>query len=236
MSLEPLQIGRARLRVGPWRGRTDRAYVVAVTSGDTLTTTVLHQLEAQLSVLGYTSAVSAAVAPVEREAFAAHEWTPLEELHLMVHHLDTIPEVESPTGSRISRGSRLDWDRILDIDSQTFDSFWQLDRDGLADALNATPTSRLRVVRTRFGPVAYCATGRAQRSGYLQRLAVDPQHQGKRLGRLLVRDALTWMKRRHCETGWVNTQLHNSSAVGLYESMGFTYADHRLTVMTKDLW
>ena len=54
----------------------------------------------------------------------------------------------------------------------SFDGFWRLDADGLTNAIDATPSSRFRVVEGDAGLLAYAVTGRAGHHGYLQRLAV----------------------------------------------------------------
>ncbi|NDH98561.1 MAG: GNAT family N-acetyltransferase, partial [Actinobacteria bacterium] len=122
----------------------------------------------------------------------------------------------------------------LDVDRQTFEAFWQLDRDGLYEAINATPATRLRVVRDP-DVVGYAVTGRAGTQGYLQRLAVHPDRQGLGLGIDLVADALHWLRRRDVTTCWVNTQEANAAALSLYTRLGFIPARHQLTVLRRDL-
>jgi ribosomal protein S18 acetylase RimI-like enzyme len=121
---------------------------------------------------------------------------------------------------------------VLELDSRTFDDFWRLDDDGLSDAMDATPVSRMRVIRDP-GIVGYAVAGRAATQGFLQRLAVDPSHQGSGLGSALVHDALRWMQRRGATIAWVNTQEANTRALALYEHLGFRPADHHLTVLAR---
>ena len=157
---------------------------------------------------------------------------------------------------RIRRGTSRDWDDVLTLDRQSFDEFWHFDRDGLQDSIEATPASRLRIIR-RFDVaeppdtnertddksneakhnqiVGYALAGHSGGSGYLQRLAVHPAYRQQGIGALLVNDALCWIRRRGARIAWVNTQKTNSNALQLYKNLGFTLQEHPLTVMYRTL-
>src|SRR5690606_35000452 len=109
---------------------------------------------------------------------------------------------------RIHRARRRDRPAVLRVDQAAFEPFWRFDADGLHDALTATPVSRFRTVRLD-GVAGYAVTGRSHDQGYLQRLAVDPEQQGKGLGRALVLDSLSWLRRRGAIRAMVNTQESN---------------------------
>jgi GNAT superfamily N-acetyltransferase len=70
--------------------------------------------------------------------------------------------------------------------------------------------------------VGYHITGAARRLGYLQRLAVHPNFHGHGIGTALVGDALSWCRRRGCDSVLVNTQEINERAHSLYQHLGFT--------------
>ena len=152
---------------------------------------------------------------------------------------------------RIRRGTSRDWDDVLTLDRQSFDQFWHFDRDGLQDSIEATPASRLRIIR-RFDHaeppdtnerndnpsnqiVGYALAGHSGRTGYLQRLAVHPAYRQQGIGALLVNDALWWIRRRGARIAWVNTQKTNNNALQLYKNLGFTLQEHPLTVMYRTL-
>ncbi len=237
MALQSLTIDGARFRAGRWRARGDLAYLVPLSPAHTLTTEALAKARAALDSQGFDEIVTAAVAPPERAAFLLDGFEERERLHLLKHDLKGLPRRPSrrPSwrrGLRIERGTRSDRPAVLDLDHRTFDDFWQLDDEGLSDAMNATPVSRLRVIRDP-DIVGYAVAGRAGNQGFLQRLAVDPSRQGNGLGRALVVDALRWMSRRGATVGWVNTQEANEPALALYEHLGFRPADHRLTVLAR---
>jgi len=135
---------------------------------------------------------------------------------------------------RLRRGLRFDRPAALRIDERAFPPFWQLDRRGLREALTATPVSRFRVAGTTE-VVGYAVTGRSLDRGYLQRLAVDPAHQGKGLATSLVLDALWWSRRRGSSALFVNTQEGNHRAIALYERLGFERQDEGLAVLHRAL-
>lgn len=233
MGMYALTAETARVRAGSWRGRDDLAYLVPLSAAATLTPAALAQIRARLRDDGFDAVVTAAVGPSERDMLAADGFAEHESLHLLRHDLTDL-RARPHRSRRLRRGSRRDLDAILAVDHQTFDPFWRLDRGGLHEAINATPVSRLRVVRAST-VVGYAITGRAGNQGYLQRLAVHPAHQGKGLGAALVTDALHWLHRRQVATCWVNTQEANDAALTLYRAIGFRDAPHQLTVLRRDL-
>ena len=81
----------------------------------------------------------------------------------------------------------------------------------------------------------YAVTGRAGRTGYLQRVAVHPAARHRGVGRTLVVDALRWLHRRGSAGALVNTQLDNMAALGLYESCGFRRLPVGLCVLGRTL-
>jgi ribosomal protein S18 acetylase RimI-like enzyme len=116
-----------------------------------------------------------------------------------------------------------EWGRAIMIDRAAFEPLWRLGATGLKEALNATPTSTFLTVRSDTGEtVGFAIVGAGAATGYLQRVAVDPQHAGKGYGRALVRASLSWARRHGCRTMLLNTQPDNEPAGKLYESEGFT--------------
>lgn len=124
---------------------------------------------------------------------------------------------------------------MLAVDALAFDSFWTFDAAALRDARLATPRSRYRVAVVEGRVIGYHITGAGGRMGYLQRLAVHPSLHGLGIGTALVRDALEWCGRRHCEQVLVNTQETNARAHGLYRHLGFTDEPVGLAVLSYAL-
>jgi len=223
-----VQWGSDRLRIGPWRGDAAIAYIAPVAGRPATVQTVDHCLRV-VAEKGYATALTAALTVAEQQPFLERGFTPHEWLYLLRHDLRRLPDVSA---HRLRRALPFDHARVLDIDGRAFDSFWRFDREGLADARRATPTSRFRVVDDG-GVVGYAITGRAGTQGYLQRLAVDPDHHHLGIGTALVLDALWWAKRRGVSSMLVNTQETNTPALSLYERLGFVAEPNGLAVLGR---
>ena len=232
-----LESGRERLRVGPWRGDPETAYLNPVPGSPLPSSEFIRRCLRTLERQGYARVVTGALSPSEQSAFRAVGFTVSENLHLLSHDLRRIPAVEPPDGL-LRRSSRRDRDAILDLDRLAFDPFWRLDDSGLDEAVGATPHTRFRVAIARRDPelvIGYAITGRAGRRGYLQRLAVHPDQQRNGLGTILVADALRWLRRWRADRAMVNTQLANDPALSLYERVGFRREPSGLSVLAREL-
>lgn len=221
-----VQFGPDRIRIGPWRGEPRTAHVAPVIGRPTAPATVTRCLDL-LAARGYERIFTSALSVAEQEPFLEAGFTVHERLHLLRHPLDTVPDAPA---HRLRRGHRFDLDRVLAIDALAFEPFWRFDRRSIADARSATPTSRFRV-SDGARPTGYAITGRAGPVGYLQRLAVHPDHQGKGIGSALVVDAIRWVRGRGATSLLVNTQEVNTGALRLYEHLGFERQEHGLAVL-----
>lgn len=230
--LDVVRWGAGRLRVGPWRGDERIAYLAPVGDGPAPTPDVIRRAVAGLAGRGFREAVTAALGPHEAQGFLLAGFEVHERLHLLARDLRQLPPAPAVP---LRRGRRRDRPEVLDVDGRAFSAFWRLDDAGLDEALAATPTSRFRVTAGPDGVVGYAVTGRAGRRGFLQRLAVDPRHEGHGYGRALVLDGLVWLRRRGCDRVVVNTQEANGRALALYEGLGFRRQDSGLAVLRSRL-
>jgi ribosomal protein S18 acetylase RimI-like enzyme len=134
-------------------------------------------------------------------------------------------------------------DQMLRVDTAAFPIGEQFDQLSIEDALNATPHARIRVA---VGPphpqngapassVGYVITGRAGRRAYLQRLAVHPDWQRRGIAAALCNDALRWAAQRGVHTIAVNTRPTNTSALHLYQALGFEALPERLLVLALEV-
>jgi len=228
------------LRVGSWRGDDRVAYLALHVGGAAPTVDAVRRTCAALAREGYAEAVTAALGPVEARGFLLAGFEVRERLHLLAHDLRALPPADSVA---LRRGRRRDRPAVLAIDARAFAPFWRLDEPALDEALGATPSARFRVVPAATGHgrgdpdevAGYAVTGRAGRRGFLQRLAVDPDHQGAGLGRALVVDGLIWCRRRGVERVVVNTQEANERARQLYLDLGFRQLPGGLAVLRSAL-
>ena len=228
--LDVVQWGTDRFRIGPWRGDADTAYIAPIAGRPAAIATV-EQCLRTLGAQGYRSVLTAALTVPEQEPFLELGFTVHERLHLLRNDLRDIATAREV---HLRRGTAFDRGRVLGLDALAFDSFWRFDRQGLDDARRATPSSRFRVA-DRDGIAGYAITGRAGALGYLQRLAVHPDHQQQGIGSALVIDALWWAKRRGAGAVLVNTQESNEVALSLYERLGFRSEPQGLAVLERGL-
>lgn len=220
---------RARIRVRSWRGRDDTAECLAAPIGAIVSPELVVDALDRARAGGYARAVTPALPPYEWRPYLDAGFDIRERLHLLGHHLLDVPDRHEV---KLKRVGRKDLDRVLDLDGSAFQPFWRLDRGGLDEAVHATPSSRFRMTRDGSG---YALFGRAGIRGYVQRLAVDPEAEGRGLGSAMIIDGLHWMKRWRVDEALVNTQESNERAVALYERLGFRRRPGGLAVLEIDL-
>ncbi len=182
---------------------------------------------ATLAAHGFTALRTGALAP--RQAAQAEQagLVCVQELALL--------DVSAPfvigkvtTGTRRLRESELGI--AAEIDAAAFGLTWALDATMLADIRTATPSHRARVVMADGRVAGFLVSGRAGRTGYVQRLAVDPTLHRRGLATALLRDSLRWMRRGRVRRAFVNTHVENTAALELYRRHGFVELPERLRV------
>ncbi len=244
--------GREQARAGPWQGDLRVAYLVPLPDGPTPSVGFVRWAMAELSARGFSRVVTNALSPMEQMAFLGAGFEVQERLHLLGHDLRHLPgalpgarrSMGQGTASRAGvhtvpashrRARSGDHRAVLELDGRAFPTFWHLDQRGLDDAIRATSHTRFRVITSGDVVIAYALTGRARWRGFLQRLAVDPAHRRRGLGRVLVLDALRWLRRWGTERAVVNTPTGNRAALALYEGLGFRREPRGLSVLTAGL-
>ncbi len=221
--------GRDRFRIGPWQGNTDIAYVALGGTGRPPALGAVAECIGHIQARGYRSVLTAALRPDEAAPFEKFGFEIVERLKVLRHVLDTVP---APPSVRLRRARRRrDVTAALGIDAVAFEPFWRLDEMGLREAIDATAHARFRVAEID-GVVGYAVCGRAGATGYLQRLAVDPAFTRRGIGTALVVDSLRWAHRRGATSVLVNTQLGNTAAADLYDSIGFLPQTEQLRVLS----
>lgn len=238
-SLDILRSGREQARTGRWRGDSRVALLTPVPSAPVPSPTFVRHCLGELAARGFTRVLTGALSPAEQAGFLAVGFEVTERLHLLSLDLTAGLPPRTP-GPGPSRARRRDLDAVTAVDRAAFPPFWQLDREGLSDALAATPDTRWRVSRPgrRRAPGrvdGYVICGRAGSRGFVQRLAVDPSCQGRGIGSRLLLDGLHWMRRRGVSIAVVNTQFGNEPALRLYRRVGFVEEPLGLSVLATGL-
>lgn len=216
-------------RVAAWHGQPEIASVALLCRGAPTVDAIEILLE-QLRAGGYREVITNALAPGPSLPLVDCGFHIRSRLHLLSHDFSALV---GPT-RRTRRSGGADRPAVLAVDAAAFDEFWQLDAIGLEQAARATPRSHLRVTRgdTISG---YGLFGRAERTGYVQRLAIHPDAQAKGLGLALLTDGLHWMRVRGARSAFVNTQVDNERALHLYERAGFRRLPVGLCVLGRTL-
>jgi ribosomal protein S18 acetylase RimI-like enzyme len=238
VAAEVLQWGWERARTGPWRGDGKIAYLAPLAPAGAPSVDFLHRCLDTLTARGFARVVTSALAPAEQGGFLAVGFEEFERLHLLSHDLSDVPRPSKDAAQLLRRGRGGDWPAVLAVDASAFAPFWRLDAGGLSEAIDATPVTRFRVAAPRrggTGVMAYAVTGLSGNQGYLQRLAVHPDHRRAGLGRALGLDGLRWLRRRGVSEAVVNTQLGNEPALALYLSLGFRHEPIQLSVLHRRL-
>jgi GNAT superfamily N-acetyltransferase len=218
-------------RIGPFRSSTDVARLTMGVDAPP-SASVIERCLGEAQARSYKAVVTNALSAADSVPFVDAGFSVREQLHLLAHDLSSIP----PSTGSTRRARRHDYTAVLDLDATAFDGDWRLDRNGLVEALRATPVTRFRVTPDAGASIAgYAVTGRSSRTGYLQRIAVHAGIRHRGYGRALVADALQWLRRRSVERALVNTQLDNAAALALYESCGFRRLPVGLCVLGRTL-
>lgn len=227
-----------RLRFGPWRGDAGTACITPSPLGlGPIAAADVRLCVERAALAGYGSVVTAALGPRDQAPFVEAGFTVAERLHLLVHALDRVPSIPSPPSLR--RPRRRERPGVLAVDHAAFEPFWHLDEHSLLEALAATNSVRFRVVDHPHRPGAlagYAITGRAQQRGYVQRLAVAPDVEGRGVAAALLADGLRWLQRRSTREAVVNTQEGNERSMRLYQRTGFVVQAEGLAVLGLDIF
>ena len=234
---EFLRIGPDRLLLNRWHDDRGTVVVAPVGLRGPLDPLALDEATAALEHQGVRRVLTTALSETDQQAFLAAGFDVHEELRLLRHGLEQIPETPK---FRLRRGhGRQDLLDAVAVDRVAFGSAAHLDVPGLRGARSATPASRFRVFCGRgpgaHRPDAYAVCGLSVGSGYVQRLAVAPDARRRGVGAALVADGLRWFTRRRANHAMVNTQVGNDAALALYLRMGFVPLPTSLAVLARDL-
>jgi len=236
MTRQTLILGNERFRVGPWHADPAIAYLALTPDVPRASPDGLRRCLLRLGDDGYSSVITAALHPDEAQSFLLAGFEEYDRLRVLSHPLIDLdpPRRDHDTGICLRRARTTDRRSALEVDRRAFNPCWRLDSDGLDEALDATPRTRFRAA-TRGDLIGYAVTGRAGTQGFLQRLAVDPDHAGAGVGSALVLDALRWSRRRRARRVLVNTQPDNHRALELYHRLGFETTPTDLFVMARSI-
>lgn len=142
-------------------------------------------------------------------------------LYLDLYSRDLNNRISRPEHAVVD-GTSAAWESAISIDQAAFKPTWRLGAAGLNESRQATGRSAFLVIWTNHRVVGFAIVGVSGTVSYLQRVAVDPDYQGKGFGRSLVRASLTWGNKHGASSMILNTQPDNDPAAELYKSEGFS--------------
>ncbi|HQV58227.1 MAG TPA: N-acetyltransferase, partial [Ilumatobacteraceae bacterium] len=173
-------------------------------------------------------------------AFAAADFHDAQRLTMLRADHDALTGRQARAMRRAHQPRRLtrsltskDLEDAAAVDLSAFGFRWALGPDELNDVALATPFARSRQTNVALG--GFLISGRDHRRGYIQRLAVHPDHQGRGLSHALLSDALRWLTRARCRDALVNTHHDNIAALALYRAHGFVALPDPLLVGERAL-
>lgn len=218
-------------RVRQWPSSPHIAHLVLYQQARLPTADELRRWCDELAAAGFQAVRTSAMNSSAGGRVASAGFSSVQDLALLQHD---DPRSAPPPSRPTTRLLVAQHPLASEVDVAAFGPTWSLDPEAITDVCHATPRHRGRAAGGA-SLHAYAITGRDSRQGFLQRLAVDPAHQGQGLGRDLVLDSLRWLARWRVSTVLVNTPTTNEAALRLYERLGFRRLHDQLCVFERPL-
>jgi ribosomal-protein-alanine N-acetyltransferase len=155
--------------------------------------------------------------------FAEAGFQPFKNILLLEgdgHTINVPHRREAPGRLRRFRGE--DLEGVLRVDASAFDQFWKLDAWSVRSISRYCDLNNVLVTEEEGEILGYCIAGTNRYCGFIQRLAVRRDQQGRGWGKALLLEQVAWLKRKGARVFLVNTQEENSTAQRMYREMGFS--------------
>jgi ribosomal protein S18 acetylase RimI-like enzyme len=226
----------ATLRLDAWPNDPTVALIAPVDHGSPVDPDDLDRCVAAARAGGARLARTGALLPDATRLVLGRGWHPIDELALLaveLPHRRRRPRRDAVRGTR--RLGRRHMTAAAGVDLAAFGPLWALDTVALRTSARATGRARARRVGRAGSPVVgHALSGVSDDIGYLQRLAVHPDHRRLGIGDALVNDALDWIEGLGCRRAVVNTSVTNTAALDLYRRHGFVDLPERLVVAESE--
>jgi len=126
-------------------------------------------------------------------------------------------------------------DKLTDIQNRSFTGAWGFSpntAEEIAHQISAGAEG-IRIAVDGKRPAAYCwariqEDGQGGRWGRIGMLGVDPDYQGRGLGRELLLEGLSYLREMGLDTARLTVDSRNTAARALYDSVGFRQRDTSL--------
>lgn len=124
-----------------------------------------------------------------------------------------------PSNAALRAMTESDLAAVEQIDADAFDPLWHISLDNLQRAFSQSVVAS--VVESHGRLLGYQLSTGKTAGAHLARLAVRKDAQGFGLGKTLVLDLISQIRRRGADLISVNTQNDNHVSLALYQKMGF---------------
>ncbi len=220
-----LRRGWARAEARPWNDTVADASLRVVRGGSSFISACVEKL----SLAGAPAVLSSPLSRSARTPWESAGFVDYIDLALVRLSLDE--PIPAPN-HLVARVEEPDFDAMLSIDRVAFSEFWRYDRRSFIESTQATSRSSVFVIPNgNLGITGFAVVGYGHAISYLQRVAIDPTWQGQGMGRSLIRAAARSARRHGSRALLLNTQFENISAIGLYETEGYTQLPESLAVL-----
>lgn len=203
-----------------WRGRRDIGLVVEAT-GTTESLWALAQRAKEAFAEAQCRAAVLSDAETDRHEsfFLAMDWQVLEEMYIMERDRQPVP-VPSPRRIVLRPFTPQLLGPLMEVDHRAFPWLWWNDPDDfLAYSQLAEVFVLTAWVEGRL--IGYTSCTVRQGRGHLDRIAIDPDFEGKGYGSELLSLTLLELEKRGAYRVGLNTQATNYRAQRLYQRFGF---------------
>jgi GNAT superfamily N-acetyltransferase len=230
----PAPARQARARLGRWPFDDSTVHLVLLDHQMVPTGDDVAEWLQRAAALGAARVRTGALFPDSTAPFLEAGFHVIDTLTLLAADpRTTAASTQPPSSVRLRRLRPTMLREAAEIDRRSFSRQWANDRAALADITAATPHHRSRSINVGRQMAAFSISGRADHAGYVQRLVVDPSARRQGFARLLLDDAMHWMRRREVTRVLVNTANDNHAALRLYRSAGFVDQPGELVILER---
>ena len=213
----------ARAHARPWNRSRPDAHLRLVRGSSTF----LGDAAERVRGLGADTVISPPLMAGSQEPWRRAGFEPYESLRLLRKPIGP----EESTAWAATRLADPAWPRVVAIDAAAFGPIWKAELPALNEALRSASSSVLLGAAQEGELIGYVIVATSGGVGYLQRIAVHPDHQGRGVGRSLTRTAHNWARRRGAHHLILNTKPGNQAALALYQSEGYRVLPDRLELL-----
>lgn len=214
------------LLASQWRHRYEIANVIDI-NAPSIAKELLDAFVRRVSELGFKLAIVAEYSERRRESFyAASGLEPIEDI--VVYELGRIPSIAGSGFDRegmqievVNLRDERQRDDLIRLDHRSFPWLWW-NTVGEFENYGGVPGVEIVMVRLPTGePLGYIGTTSLGSWGHLDRIAVDPDMQGRGYGRRMLALSIERLQAAGARRIALSTQASNTVSRALYESVGF---------------